>query len=653
MTFRKKALRSQFAVAGSGSKLSRRTRSSWGVVGGALLLAQGCWSQLKELPTKKDAGANDSADSNDSTSLPAEAGANSLDGSSCQTCGGADCPLCALGQECRRNADCESKVCNGTCLPAGCGNDVQDEGETDIDCGGSCDPCGDGKQCKQDPHCTSNVCTDGYCQTPSCTDKTENGTESDVDCGGKCDPCKDGLECETDDDCTSGFCGNGTCADPSCGDSTINGEETDLNCGGEQCPRCTEGKLCRVANDCQSGLCEPNDSDELVCAPSACDDEVMNGNETDLDCGGDKCDPCVDGKLCLVGTDCESAVCAAESDLLTCIPPSCNDSRQNGTETDVDCGGDDNTCSRCPVGLGCAKHEDCETNSCADEECQAASCEDGRLNQTEIEVDCGGDDCDGCPLGAACNVAGDCRSDNCDETCLPGGAAAPCDENDECLSDACRSNECQLSEVGQGCAANSDCASNRCDDSSNVCLASQYVIETEGLASGDQQVTFRVWVERGDTDPTRSWGDFAMLYYFTPPPQSGKYDFVSKYYSGPDRDDRNLLFLAREVSGGEWLMIWRVHDDNATVIPTTTPTSVIELQLHGKSSINFNDNSDHSYAGPSRVANPNVVICQRIDGQWFHTQGQAPDFAPNPCAQIVDSCPSSGTLACDVLERTD
>lgn len=633
----------------------------------ALVLVAGCWSQLDGF-TPKDTSADDD-------------GGASLDAGVCpseDSCGGGNCPLCGLGETCKYNSDCESRVCNGMCLPAGCGNDARDEGESDTDCGGSCDPCEDGKHCEQDPHCQSNVCEDGFCQEPTCEDETQNGSESDSDCGGDCKDCPDGDKCDDDGDCVSGFCGEGTCANPSCGDNALNGTETDLNCGGD-CPNCVAGKQCKSNDDCDSKKCEPNGDDVLVCAASLCDDELQNGTESDEDCGGD-CDPCDDGQHCVVGTDCASLVCEAVDDALTCVAPTCTDERANGDETGKDCGGS-SECERCPEGEGCVNHDDCATNSCTDEVCQAPTCNDGRQNQEEVAADCGGE-CEGCPAGTVCTGADDCRSGRCDTTCLPGGASTECEDPAECISGSCVSNRCTAggsgadcyenvdclsnncgasktcgpSGLAQGCAADADCVSADCDTDAGECLASGYSIKTSAGQTSDQQITFEVWVERGATDPSRTWGDFAMMYFFSPPPAAnGTYDFVSKYYgNGPDQsapdDDR---FLARELDDGEWTMIWRALNSNTTVIPTTPPPSSIQFQLHGAPPLNFTDTGDFSYVAGSQVENPKVVVCQRVDGRWIHTQGQAPAFADHPCELVVDACPTDEGLACDVLQRTD
>ena len=46
-------------------------------------------------------------------------------------------------------------------------------------------------------------------------------------------------------------------------------------------------------------------------ASGACADGKVTGDETDVDCGGTRCDPCVRGRSCVVATDCESGVCTA------------------------------------------------------------------------------------------------------------------------------------------------------------------------------------------------------------------------------------------------------------------------------------------------------------------------------------------------------
>lgn len=42
-----------------------------------------------------------------------------------------------------------------------------------------------------------------------------------------------------------------------------------------------------------------------------CANGVADGTETDIDCGGSTCDPCVSGAACLLNTDCASTFCSS------------------------------------------------------------------------------------------------------------------------------------------------------------------------------------------------------------------------------------------------------------------------------------------------------------------------------------------------------
>ena len=44
--------------------------------------------------------------------------------------------------------------------------------------------------------------------------------------------------------------------------------------------------------------------DDMECEAVACDDNVQNGYETDVDCGGGTCDDCTAGQGCGTGSDC-------------------------------------------------------------------------------------------------------------------------------------------------------------------------------------------------------------------------------------------------------------------------------------------------------------------------------------------------------------
>jgi hypothetical protein len=112
--------------------------------------------------------------------------------------------------------------------------------------------------------------------------------------------------------------------------------ESDVDCGGSDCLPCVKTKACFSASDCFSHVCTGH-----VCQAPTCMDHVQNQDETDVDCGGSMCPPCDRNNKCLQPTDCLSQVCMpkAPGDIDICIAPSCTDGVQNGDETGVDCGG--------------------------------------------------------------------------------------------------------------------------------------------------------------------------------------------------------------------------------------------------------------------------------------------------------------------------
>src|SRR5437868_5626641 len=104
----------------------------------------------------------------------------------------------------------------------------------------------------------------------------------------------------------------------------------------------------------------------VVVVTSDCHDGFRNGSETDIDCGGDFCGPCGQGGFCAVNRDCATGFCSAG----VCAPTggggSCSDGVKNGPETDVDCGG---SCAKCAGGLSCLVSADCQQNLCTGNVC--------------------------------------------------------------------------------------------------------------------------------------------------------------------------------------------------------------------------------------------------------------------------------------------
>ena len=63
------------------------------------------------------------------------------------------------------------------------------------------------------------------------------------------------------------------------------------------------------------------------------------------------------------GTACPGGICQGGR----CASPTCSDGAKNGSETDVDCGGD---CPRCLNGRTCSSRDDCVGALCKDGTCQ-------------------------------------------------------------------------------------------------------------------------------------------------------------------------------------------------------------------------------------------------------------------------------------------
>ena len=55
--------------------------------------------------------------------------------------------------------------------------------------------------------------------------------------------------------------------------------------------------------------CDDSGDIPVCVTPETCDDDIMNQDETDVDCGGDICPPCATGGECIEDEDCMTGVC--------------------------------------------------------------------------------------------------------------------------------------------------------------------------------------------------------------------------------------------------------------------------------------------------------------------------------------------------------
>lgn len=75
----------------------------------------------------------------------------------------------------------------------------------------------------------------------------------------------------------------------------------------------------------------PDSADDEVEPAPTCEDGMLNGDETDIDCGGPECEPCQEGLACLEAGDCASTFCV-DSYCATCDPAATPFGAGEGTE---------------------------------------------------------------------------------------------------------------------------------------------------------------------------------------------------------------------------------------------------------------------------------------------------------------------------------
>ncbi len=380
-------------------------------------------------------------------------------------CGGPSCDKkCAIDAACKADKDCESGWCDGkNCVATSCVDKKISGTETDLDCGGGCKDkatCALGLKCKAGSDCTDKICAaNGLCVNTTCKDLLLTADETDVDCGGVCSAkCTTAKGCKAGADCDSKYCDGKVCVGDFCSDKVLSPGEADLDCGGPCTKKCGTGAKCGNNTDCQSQQC----STKGVCVTTACDDGKISAGEADVDCGGVCGTPCLVGKQCKGGADCASLVCASVS--LACVATPCLDEIKDGNETDIDCGGICTT--KCALQKGCKLDGDCKSGFCDGAQCVATACETKKLDGDETGIDCGGSCAKKCDVGVGCKLDKDCGSGFCDakaNKCV----ATQCEDNhiDPGETDVDCGGACQKAKacaLDQGCKDGADCASGIC-----------------------------------------------------------------------------------------------------------------------------------------------------------------------------------------------
>jgi hypothetical protein len=205
----------------------------------------------------------------------------------------------ACGNACASGAACSNGTCGAAC-PAGttlCGASCVNTATDVFNCGGC------GKACAANnatPACASGTCVIASCNPgfANCDNSAGNGCEVNLSVDAKnCGAC--GNACGAGGTCASGACIGAT---PTCTDGNKNGNETDVDCGGGTCPTCAVSKHCAVDSDCTSNAC---DGVSLTCVSDQCSDHRQDGSESDVDCGGLLCNACAVGMKCGNSIDCQ------------------------------------------------------------------------------------------------------------------------------------------------------------------------------------------------------------------------------------------------------------------------------------------------------------------------------------------------------------
>ena len=434
-----------------------RPLAPWLVPALTLSLFAGCEIFASIDRSVLDAGKGGSGGATTATSS-SRSGSGSGSGGGAGT-GGTACvqPLDCPGFD----TDCRKR----TCVAGQCGAHFQPEGtatsvQVASDCQKTvCDGAGRPHQIDDptdvlDDHnpCTDDICMGGTPRNVASKANTLCGSNGVCDGQGSC------VGCLVAAQCGALSCASNRCVPATCTDQVKDGAETSVDCGGPLCGPCNDGKSCLHGADCASGACSGT---PRACQAPSCTDGVRNGAETDVDCGGGCPTLCGPSQGCKLDTDCLGNACSGS----ICLP-ACNDGVKNGSETGLDCGG--HACAPCSNGGGCVFDADCFDGVCTSGVCLPATCSDGVRDGSETDVDCGGA-CVPCTPGKTCAAGADCVSRVCAGTlCATASCSDHVQNQGETGVDCGGATSCPRCANGPGCAAGSDCAS-------TVCLAGKCV----------------------------------------------------------------------------------------------------------------------------------------------------------------------------------
>ena len=214
----------------------------------------------------------------------------------------------------------------------------------------------------------------------------------------------------------------------------------------------------------------------LLCLDAQCNDGLLNGEESDIDCGGSECAACALGEQCLTDGDCIAGECVSLVPPWVCAFPNCGAGEicdEGNVCTDNECDGLGgclvvaNNSDPCDDGVFCNGADTCDAGACsinAGNPCTAGGeCAD---NCNEVLDNCFD------PPGTGCTDDGNpCTDDICDGNgaCVHINNSLPCDDGLFCNgTDTCDGGSCSI-HTGDPCSGGTEC-SDACNETADNCF---------------------------------------------------------------------------------------------------------------------------------------------------------------------------------------
>jgi hypothetical protein len=307
--------------------------------------------------------------------------------------------------------------------------------------------CDDGDPCTLDK-CTGGACTNAYgnmqyfgpddpddCLQPYCFagKPTTRPAPDGTGCGnagacdhGICDECVTATDCGTDAPCRSFKCVKSTCVETDLPAGAMAKDPIKFDCKGYACDG--HGNIEVVADEADAPPDDPKSCIHQICEgwTAVFEPKIAGTKCLDADGSPDFCDghgACV---ACVKDTDCPvwGQYCFAG----TCA--GCDDGKQNGNETGVDCGG---SCPAC-IGSPCSEAAQCKSGLCEDGVCCDDACglcmtckAEGSVGACVV-IPADAKDPAGCTATSkACDGQGFCKVKN----------GYPCSNGVDCISNNC------------------------------------------------------------------------------------------------------------------------------------------------------------------------------------------------------------------------